>query len=195
MYNNEHLQEELQRWQNNYVDVNSLVKKLLEAERANRKLREEVSLLKDKYRHSEEDRKRSKATLERLRYELNTCDCAGHEVSTDSNRDLDLAQVETEECSLVTVLASDGYTCITSPVISNRSITIESPSNDNDSGHTQVVHCVATDSGMSSEEDRHHLSSASSSSNDEIKSDKSSYSEKQDKEVSKESSQDILISK
>ena len=70
MYNNEHLQEELQRWQNNYVDVNSLVKKLLEAERANRKLREEVSLLKDKFRHSEEDRKRSKATLERLRYEL-----------------------------------------------------------------------------------------------------------------------------
>ena len=104
--------------------------------------------------------------------------------------------METEECSLVTVLASDGYTCITSPVISNRSITIESPANDNDStGHTQVVHCVATDSGMSSEEDRHHLSSASSSSNDEIKSDKSSYSEKQDKEPSKESSQDILIGK
>ena len=36
MYNNEHLQEELQRWTNNYVDVNSLVKKLLDAERANR---------------------------------------------------------------------------------------------------------------------------------------------------------------
>ena len=197
MYNNEHLQEELQRWQNNYVDVNSLVKKLLEAERANRKLREENSLLKEKYRHSEEDRKRSKATLERLRYELNTCDCTGGHLEENSNngRDLDLAQVETEECSLVTVLASDGYTCITSPVISNRSITIDSPtaiSNSSNESHTQVVHCVGTDSGMSSEEDRHHLSSASSSSNDEIKSDKSSYSEEKSSKENKAENEAML---
>ena len=164
-----------------------------------RKLREENSLLKEKYRHSEDDRKRSKATLERLRYELNTgCDCSGpanhliEEPSVlpdNSGRDLDLAQVETEECSLVTVLASDGYTCITSPVISNRSITIDSPNSSNES-HTQVVHCVGTDSGMSSEEDRHHLSSASSSSNDEIKSDKSSYSEHQEENKNQENKAD-----
>ena len=36
-------QEELDRWSNNYIDVNALVKKLLDAERANRKLREEIS--------------------------------------------------------------------------------------------------------------------------------------------------------
>ena len=113
-----------------------------------------------------------------------------------------MAQVETEECSLVTVLASDGYTCITSPVISNRSITIDSPtssnSNSSNESHTQVVHCVGTDSGMSSEEDRHHLSSASSSSNDEIKSDKSSYSEHQEEKLVKENKADneaMLIGK
>ncbi len=61
------LQEELSRWTNNYIDVNSLVKKLLEAERANRKLREEMSLLREKFRHSEEERTRCKATIDRLR--------------------------------------------------------------------------------------------------------------------------------
>ena len=40
---NDLLQEELDRWSNNYIDVNALVKKLLDAERANRKLREEIS--------------------------------------------------------------------------------------------------------------------------------------------------------
>ena len=40
---NDLLQEELDRWSNNYIDVNALVKKLLDAERANRKLREENS--------------------------------------------------------------------------------------------------------------------------------------------------------
>ena len=40
-FRNELLQEELDRWLKNYIDVNALVKKLLDAERANRKLREE----------------------------------------------------------------------------------------------------------------------------------------------------------
>ena len=51
---------------------------------------------KEKYRLSEDDRKRCKATLERLRYELNTdevvagdCDC---NVVSQAVRDLDLAQ-------------------------------------------------------------------------------------------------------
>ena len=57
--------------------------------------------------------------------EVSECDCnvvnGTSFESSNQVRDLDLAQVETEEqCSLVTVLASDGYTCITSPVISNR---------------------------------------------------------------------------
>ena len=39
----------------NYIDVNALVKKLLDAERANRKLREELSLLKEKFKPSEEE--------------------------------------------------------------------------------------------------------------------------------------------
>ena len=38
------LRDEMSRWHQNYVDVNGLVKKLLEAERANRRLREEVRL-------------------------------------------------------------------------------------------------------------------------------------------------------
>ena len=186
-------------------------------------------VIKDKYKQSEEDRKRCKATLERLRYELNSedCDC-GTSASTNSTRNLDLAQVETEECSLVTVLASDGYTCITSPVISNRSIAIHETSEDekrsssspdsnkstslstgsSTGSHKKVLHCNGgTDSGLSSEEDaRHHLSSSSSSSNDEIKvnhlecisnSDKSSYSEKQEKlaEEAKENHVDRLQGK
>ena len=51
----------------NYIDVNALVKKLLEAERANRKLREELSLLKDKFKSSEEERRRNTGIIERLR--------------------------------------------------------------------------------------------------------------------------------
>jgi hypothetical protein len=43
---NETLKKELDRWNKNYIDVNGLVKKLLEAERANRKLREELSDLR-----------------------------------------------------------------------------------------------------------------------------------------------------
>ena len=45
---NEMLRDELERWMDNYVDVNALVRKLLEAERANKKLREEVAMLKEK---------------------------------------------------------------------------------------------------------------------------------------------------
>ena len=40
------LKEEISRWNQNYIDVNNLVKKLLDAERANRKLREEVARLR-----------------------------------------------------------------------------------------------------------------------------------------------------
>jgi exonuclease I len=61
------LQDELERWTNNYIDVNSLVKKLLEAERANRKLREEMSIFKEKYKQSEDERLRCKSTIDRLR--------------------------------------------------------------------------------------------------------------------------------
>jgi hypothetical protein len=128
------------------------------------------------------------------------------------HRDLDLAQVEAEDetdlddnqCSLVTILASDGYTCITSPVISNRSIPIHDQDNNKNGSEggrqTHIIRCV--DSGLSSEEgssDARHLSSSSSSSNDEIKthqdsssSDKSSYSEKQEKESAKETESDRL---
>jgi hypothetical protein len=47
------LQEELQRWTHNYIDVNGLVRKLLNAERANKKLREEIAeLVSEKVRQS-----------------------------------------------------------------------------------------------------------------------------------------------
>ena len=131
------------------------------------------------------------------------------------DRNLELAQVETEECSLVTVLASDGYTCITSPVMSARSIPIhESEIAEKEvvtQTSRQIIRCSGTDSGLSSEEGssdgavRNHLSSSSSSgSNDEMKnvviedcnsSDKSSYSEKQEKESAKETEADRLQGK
>ena len=150
-----------------------------------------------------------------FRYELNSScsDCITPEAGNglqevESNgRDLDLAQVETEECSLVTVLASDGYTCITSPVMSNRSIPIhEGSEKDSPPNSRQIIRCSGgTDSGLSSEEGsdavRPHLSSSSSSSNDEMKnvdcnsSDKSSYSEKQEKESAKETASDRLQGK
>ena len=127
------------------------------------------------------------------------------------DRNLELAQVETEECSLVTVLASDGYTCITSPVMSARSIPIHESEAEKEvvtQTSRQIIRCSGTDSGLSSEEGssdgavRNHLSSSSSSgSNDEMKnvviedcnsSDKSSYSEKQEKESAKETEADRL---
>ena len=133
------------------------------------------------------------------------------------DRNLELAQVETEECSLVTVLASDGYTCITSPVMSARSIPIHENSETEQEKEVvtqtsrQIIRCSGTDSGLSSEEGssdgavRNHLSSSSSSgSNDEMKnvviedcnsSDKSSYSEKQEKESAKETEADRLQGK
>ena len=61
------LKEELNRWSQNYIDVNELVKKLLEAERANKRLREEVAMVREKHRCSEEDRQRSLSTVDRLR--------------------------------------------------------------------------------------------------------------------------------
>ena len=127
------------------------------------------------------------------------------------DRNLELAQVETEECSLVTVLASDGYTCITSPVMSARSIPIHESEAEKEvvtQTSRQIIRCSGTDSGLSSEEGsdgavRNHLSSSSSSgSNDEMKnvvdcnsSDKSSYSEKQEKESAKETEADRLQGK
>ncbi|TRY74025.1 hypothetical protein TCAL_01540 [Tigriopus californicus] len=63
----DYLREELNRWSNNYVDVNNLVRKLLEAERANKKLREDLSQLKEKHRGCEDDRSRSQSTVDRLR--------------------------------------------------------------------------------------------------------------------------------
>ena len=61
------LHDELERWNQNYVDVNNLVKKLLDAERANRKLREEVSRLREKAKSFDADRQRSLNTVDRLR--------------------------------------------------------------------------------------------------------------------------------
>ena len=43
---NEALEEEVDRWTRNYVDVNGLARKLLEAERANKRLREELAKAK-----------------------------------------------------------------------------------------------------------------------------------------------------
>ena len=43
---NEALEDEVDRWTRNYVDVNALARKLLEAERANRRLREELAAAK-----------------------------------------------------------------------------------------------------------------------------------------------------
>ena len=96
--------------------------------------------------------------------------------------------------------SSDGYTCITSPVMSTRSIPIHETEKET-SQSRQIIRCSGTDSGLSSEEGsdavRPHLSSSSSSSNDEMKndcnsSDKSSYSEKQEKESAKETAADRL---
>ena len=42
------------RWSQNYIDVNNLVRKLLDAERSNRKLREEVARLRSKTEEGEE---------------------------------------------------------------------------------------------------------------------------------------------
>ena len=92
-FRNELLQEELDRWLKNYIDVNALVKKLLDAERANRKLREELSNLKDKFKTSEEERRRNTGIIERLRYELNS-----------SCTDCNTTQEEIEEVCKVTNL-------------------------------------------------------------------------------------------
>ncbi len=48
-------------------------------------------------------------------------------------------QQEQQHCSLVTVLASDGYTCVTSPLISNTS------SNSNSHSSTASIRIVAAD--------------------------------------------------
>ena len=84
--------------------------------------------------------------------------------------------------------------------MSTRSIPIHETEKET-SQSRQIIRCSGTDSGLSSEEGsdavRPHLSSSSSSSNDEMKndcnsSDKSSYSEKQEKESAKETAADRL---
>ncbi len=108
-------------------------------------------------------------TISKRSEQKSVCSCQDHE---EEDVDLDLAEVEAAEaeeddaqCSLVTVLASDGYTCITSPVISNRS------DDSNGKQTTTTIRCSGVDSGLSSEDgsDARHLSSSSSSSHDEIK--------------------------
>ena len=163
------LKDELDRWNQNYVDVNALVKKLLEAERANKKLREEIAMLREKQRVFEQDRKQSMSTVDRLKQ---CCDHLQSEIdkregTTRANKNQttettqkttqtekselrnQLVEVDDEDVlillpsniseqdlhlkpkmlsekvilssddvasSMVTVLASDGYTCITSPI-------------------------------------------------------------------------------
>ncbi len=87
------LREEMGRWATNYIDVNNLVRKLLEAERANKRLREEVrrvvdslvtnfvldrhfspkvSALKEKQKTFEAEKQRNLNTVDRLK------ECCGH---------------------------------------------------------------------------------------------------------------------
>ena len=63
----EWLREEVTRWEHNYIDVNSLVKKLLEAERANKRLREEVASLREAAKGFESEKLKSMSTVDRLR--------------------------------------------------------------------------------------------------------------------------------
>ena len=188
------LQEEIQRWTHNYIDVNGLVRKLLNAERANKKLREEISeLLTEKSRHS--SNKTSKV-VETFNASCSCCSCDDDEQSFESNDNLTSSktslkspthrsdkfssastlmtdgkttistsdnsittfydevnfdvEIEDEEsvpeqqqqqqhCSLVTVLASDGYTCVTSPLIG--------PNNSSNKSHssTASIRIVSSD--------------------------------------------------
>ncbi len=106
----------------------------------------------------------------------NTCDCQNNGSLDDVG--MDLVEIEAAEaddlddtqCSLVTVLASDGYTCITSPVISNRSDGSGRSCDSVSKQTTTTIRCSGVDSGLSSEDgsDPRHLSSASSSSHDEM---------------------------
>ncbi|QQP49434.1 Uncharacterized protein FKW44_010110, partial [Caligus rogercresseyi] len=108
------LKEELNRWSQNYVDVNGLVKKLLDAERANRKLREEISLLKEKNRHMETEREELKSGYKRLQSELNDNAVLKFEMTEDvkfpreeeEEEDVDIHH----ESPLVTILNSNVVT-------------------------------------------------------------------------------------
>jgi hypothetical protein len=170
------LQEEIQRWTHNYIDVNGLVRKLLNAERANKKLREEISELLTERSRQTSSNKPSKV-VETFNASCSCCSCDDDEQSFESNDNLTSSkmslkspthrsekfssvstlmtdgkttistsdnsittfydevnfdvEIEDEEsvpelqqqqqqqqhCSLVTVLASDGYTCVTSPLM------------------------------------------------------------------------------
>ena len=61
------LKDELNRWTQNYVDVHSLVKKLLESERTGRGHREELSSLKDQLRESQAERQKLVSAVEKLK--------------------------------------------------------------------------------------------------------------------------------
>ena len=78
------LKEEISRWQQNYVDVNSLVRKLLDSERNSRKYREELSSIRDQLRDSENERhkllimlEKVKMKCERLEAEAKVNSCLG----------------------------------------------------------------------------------------------------------------------
>ena len=193
------LQEELQRWTHNYIDVNGLVRKLLNAERANKKLREEIAeLLSEKSRQSNKkvetftvnttcsccscddeettDAFESTDNLASTKTSLksptqsaesfptsvtssnggktttmttttkndNSITTFYDEVNFDAEIDDDDVIVneqgrEPQHCSLVTVLASDGYTCVTSPLIDHSSL-----SNKNHSS-TASIRIVSSD--------------------------------------------------
>ena len=174
------LQEEVQRWTHNYIDVNGLVRKLLNAERANKKLREELAqLLSEKSRQSnkkvdnnftgntscsccscDDDGETTDAfeSNDNLTTSVKTSLKTSLKSPTESDESFDIGVViggvggktkvssidnsittfydevnfdaelddddvigeqhrEPQHCSLVTVLASDGYTCVTSPLI------------------------------------------------------------------------------
>ena len=74
------LKDELNRWTHNYIDVNSLVKKLLDSERTNRCHREEVSALKDQLRESNQERQKLVSTVEKLKMK-----CERLEAETSGN--------------------------------------------------------------------------------------------------------------
>ena len=140
------LKEEITRWTQNYVDVNSLVRKLLEAERANRKLREEVALMKEKNRQIESDKDKLRFDYARLERELNDQSVLKYSLHDDS----DCVSVNhtssspAESVSLVTILATDGFTNVTSPVHVTEN-------------NTTIINCndAKIDSGLSSNSSTH----------------------------------------
>uniref|UniRef100_A0A0K2T3M1 GBD/FH3 domain-containing protein n=1 Tax=Lepeophtheirus salmonis TaxID=72036 RepID=A0A0K2T3M1_LEPSM len=143
------LKEELNRWSQNYVDVNGLVKKLLDAERANRKLREEIAVLKEKNRHMETEREELKSDYNRLQSELNDNTVLKFEM----NENVKFPSYDVEEntrlrrpSSLVTILNSNVVTEDNRTIITCSSSSSVSPSNSPK---------IVPDSGLSSNSSTH----------------------------------------